>query len=165
MTMTPTTSKLLYEDYASIVTQALDAARHTIDLQMFALQAADRRTLGAYQQLFHAIEQAPLRGVRCRALLSAAPNSRDTSPISHVAIARLSMCGWVIRYPRDGRTHHAKTVIIDDRHLVTGSHNWTAQSLCRNDECSLSTLDATLLTQARRRFLINWHKSACRSQT
>lgn len=83
------------------------------------------------------------------------------SPAPGVSIAKVNACaahsmkkcGIDVRYLPDRRTAHAKLLIVDEAHLILGSHNWSLQSLTNNFEVSLYLQDAVLIWQVRNVFL------------
>ena len=49
-----------------------------------------------------------------------------------------------IKFDSPDVTTHSKVLIVDDRHVVVGSHNWTAGSFYQYDDTSLY-VDSDLL--------------------
>lgn len=50
------------------------------------------------------------------------------------------------------RRTHAKVVLVDDRHAVVGSHNWTRSALLRNREASLLLEDPAVVSELEELF-------------
>ena len=44
----------------------------------------------------------------------------------------------------EDRTTHAKVLVVDDRHVIVGSHNWTRSALAANREWSVEIDDAVI---------------------
>jgi phosphatidylserine/phosphatidylglycerophosphate/cardiolipin synthase-like enzyme len=62
-------------------------------------------------------------------------------------------CNIDVRYLPDRRTAHAKLLIVDEAHLILGSHNWSLQSLTNNFEVSIYLQDQNTVWQTRDAFL------------
>lgn len=82
------------------------------------------------------------RGVAVRVLFDAgAPVGADDAvgrPRPNLAAAEALRAGGVeVRWDEDDRTTHAKAVMVDGRHCLIGSGNWTAAALRANRELNV----------------------------
>jgi phosphatidylserine/phosphatidylglycerophosphate/cardiolipin synthase-like enzyme len=115
-------------DIRPLVTQLIDSATSTLDLELFVLTDAG---------VVHAIESAHARGVAVRVMLD--PGQRP----SDAAAARLEGAGVALRrYRTTGEKLHAKLAVADGRTAIFGSANWTSGGFQRNHEVDVEILDA-----------------------
>ncbi|MFA5359231.1 MAG: phospholipase D-like domain-containing protein [Patescibacteria group bacterium] len=85
----------------------------------------------------------------------------------HVEVSVLTNCndvlnilrreGIVVRKPLSRRLLHSKLLIVDDLHLVIGSHNYTQNAFTSNFEASVILRDCDDLKQ-----FISYFNSLCR---
>lgn len=105
-------------------------------------------------EVIDALSTAAQLGVRVRVLVNPADDDLD-----EVVYATLAANGVEIRYA--GHLYiHAKGLIVDERVVVVGSHNPTAQSLDRNREISLVVADPPAIRHALETFEDDWRRSA-----
>jgi phosphatidylserine/phosphatidylglycerophosphate/cardiolipin synthase-like enzyme len=141
-----------------LIADQLKRARRSIDLALFVFSEPSlTRTLAQQQG----------NGVEIRALIDPDFAFRPYSqalPMLGVA----SACGaWpeplvsvgVPQLPPGDRLHH-KLALLDDRILVTGSHNWSFAADRRNDETILAIDSPTIAAHARREFDRLYHHAA-----
>jgi phosphatidylserine/phosphatidylglycerophosphate/cardiolipin synthase-like enzyme len=144
------TDRAKYGHGNQLIADQLKLARKTIDLALFVFSEPSlSRTLAQQQG----------NGVEIRALIDADFAFRPYSqalPMLGVA----SACGaWpepltsvgVPHLPPGDRLHH-KLALLDDRILITGSHNWSFAADRRNDETLLVIDNPTIAAHARREF-------------
>jgi phosphatidylserine/phosphatidylglycerophosphate/cardiolipin synthase-like enzyme len=125
--------------YAAAVAGRIRAAGATIDVVMYSVWLGDD---GAVPSLLRDLAEAAARGVRVTICLDA--DDRDDTDRNAAAAAWFSGHGIrVVRDEGDLRTH-AKTLVIDGRWVVVGSHNWTRSGIHRNRELSLLVDDPAL---------------------
>ncbi|HEV2014254.1 MAG TPA: phosphatidylserine/phosphatidylglycerophosphate/cardiolipin synthase family protein [Candidatus Dormibacteraeota bacterium] len=126
---------------------AIDAARHSIDIEMFVL--SDRLVLDA-------LVSAAQRGVQLRALLD------PTQPQNAATLALLQSAGGVVRFYLQAGDEllHAKLGIFDRQTVLFGSCNWSRSGFTRNHELDLLVPDATLARVFLSRLEQDWAASA-----
>lgn len=66
---------------------------------------------------------------------------------------------WDIPYctPREGKTAHAKTIIVDTSHLFIGSHNLSKASLNNPLECTVELTSPGIICEYARHYAMIWH--------
>lgn len=89
------------------------------------------------------------RGVEVTVILDA---GRSVLLENRVAAGMLTQNGIKVHYSGGGRVTHAKTVVIDDRFVLIGSHNLTQSALTHNNELSV-LLDSPELAARTTRYL------------
>jgi phosphatidylserine/phosphatidylglycerophosphate/cardiolipin synthase-like enzyme len=125
----------------------IDAAQHTLDLELFVLTDTG---------VVHALEAAALRGVRVRVLLDPSQPSSDPS------YATLRGDGVAVRWYRSrGELLHAKAIVADANSLLFGSANWSGGGFARNHELDIDLLSApAVAAQMLAQMQLDWVASA-----
>ena len=149
-------SCLFDSDYINTAQFLIERAEREIFLSTFRLQIFNRlkssKFLGLYSALIHALK----RGVDVRVLtqFSAIPGKCPRSNTTSMRMLRDK--GARVRFLSGGRIAHAKILCIDETYLISGSHNWSASSLCQNFEFSVLARDPAQVAGARAHFLAAW---------
>lgn len=140
------------QDIRQHLLAALAEAQEEVLVSMYVL--GDR-------QVEAGLVAAHRRGVAVRLILD--PNIQAFSlPINGMpnvaAIHTLGNAGIPIRlYPvKPGGQMHMKLAILDRRHVVTGSANWTTLGLGGNNETALFIDDTDLAAELREQFTTDW---------
>jgi phosphatidylserine/phosphatidylglycerophosphate/cardiolipin synthase-like enzyme len=130
-------------DYLGTVERLIAGARQRVWLVMFVIRLDEG---GSAHGLLQALAEAAARGVRVQVALDSGREWNSTQPSDkHVAPAAwLRAHGVLVVIDELDRTTHAKTLVVDDRHVVIGSHNWTHSALTANRELSLAVDDPRL---------------------
>lgn len=82
--------------------------------------------------------RARQRGVAVTVVLEDEGRRRDPlNGENHLTADLLRRGGVTVRFDSPWVTSHAKVVVIDNRHVYLGSHNFTQSALTRNNELSL----------------------------
>lgn len=63
------------------------------------------------------------------------------------AVRRLRDYGIKLKIANDVRTMHTKAMVIDDKQMVLGSHNFSNSALTANMEASILTFDYEMIQQ------------------
>ena len=133
-------------DYLGTVERLITGARRRVWLVMFVIRYDEG---GSAHALLQALAEAAARGVRVQVALDSGKewNSSQVSD-KHVAPAAwLRAHGVQVVIDEIDRTTHAKTLVVDDRQVVIGSHNWTHSALLQNRELSLAVDDPRLAAE------------------
>ena len=125
----------------------IDAAQHTLDLELFVLTDTG---------VVHALEAAALRGVAVRVLLDPSQPSSDPS------YAALLADGIQVRWYRSrGELLHAKAIVADSTSVLFGSANWSGGGFARNHELDIELSAAPLVAaEMLAQMNLNWAASA-----
>ena len=70
--------------------------------------------------------------------------------------AYLSNAGIAVKMDRPEILTHAKTLIVDQKHVVVGSHNWTAGSFYTYDDTSIYLESVTAAENFTAIFNVIW---------
>jgi len=124
-------------DYPKVVTPLLQAAGHKIDIMMYEWKWYTHENAGGVEHFNLAIQAAARRGVKVRVLLNIESMGHAITKINQRTEQFLRLAGCEVKFGQIGVATHAKTIIIDDRFLVLGSHNISKGSFSRNQEASI----------------------------
>lgn len=142
--------------YPEFVTKLLAGAERSVQLVLFFFRYVDARypTQGLLQQLIAAHE----RGVDVQVILDrdAEGDVYNSRIINLPAYQALKAKQVPVRYDTVARLTHSKGLLVDGRHLVMGSHNWTLSAFTRYDETSVYLDSEALGTRFEARFQALW---------
>ena len=92
--------------------------------------------------------KAKKRGVEVTVILEG--EQQAVASVNRASARILTKGGVKVLFPRAPHLTHNKTVVVDDRYLLIGSHNLTHSALARNNELSVLLDSPELAAQARR---------------
>lgn len=134
---TPAQVRLLADDhYFPVLLDAINGARHRIDMVMFLLKTSDRKN-NRPARLVAALIKARQRGVRVEVVLEHSGYNDSINGDNQQAAATLRANDIKVRFDSPRRTAHTKLVVIDSRFSFVGSHNLSQAALTYNHEMSL----------------------------
>lgn len=125
------------EEFRSAVLNAIGGASREILITTYKLGYAARLSTRHLNAIVEALHRATSRGVRVRCLLNMDKINSSLGRTNERARKLLTEKGILVRTGPEGRTYHAKLVIVDNMVAFVGSHNLSESSLCRNFEISL----------------------------
>lgn len=125
-----TTELILDNDYSAKAIEFIDDATSEIRICAYAWRWYDESPEDTIQKFNIALIRAVQRGVTVRALCER---------IQEGVI--LQRQGIIVRALNTKRTLHTKAILIDDKTLIIGSHNYTRRAHLDNFEASLATQD------------------------
>jgi phosphatidylserine/phosphatidylglycerophosphate/cardiolipin synthase-like enzyme len=114
-------------EYPTKVIPLIDNAGGNIDIVIYDWRWYPDQVAHPVQQFNNAVVRAVNRGVIVRALVNADLN-----------IEQLNKVGIRARRLNDKRTLHTKMILIDNKILVLGSHNFTRNAFGANIEMSIA---------------------------
>ncbi|MDA3963180.1 MAG: phospholipase D-like domain-containing protein [Planctomycetota bacterium] len=142
------TGERAFDSYPALVGRLIEQAQTRVWVMVFVLHPEDGGS-GPVHDLVAALGAAKARGVDVRFVLDLGKTwGTDTiDPKHEAASALLEAAGVPVIIDEIERTTHAKIVLVDDRHAVLGSHNWTRSAFVRNREVSVYHQDANLIAE------------------
>ena len=147
-TQEPRVTFLANEEYFDALIPHLTQAKQEIVVSMFLFAPGDHENNRA-NQVREALIDAAKRGVRVHLFLDVS-DDEDFSTEANRAVAKdLRRHGITVQFDAPGRTTHTKLVIIDQRSVFLGSHNFTHSALRHNNEASVLIESPKLARQAR----------------
>jgi phosphatidylserine/phosphatidylglycerophosphate/cardiolipin synthase-like enzyme len=143
----PRVTLLTNEAYFEALIPHLTQAKHEIVVSIFLFAPGDHENNRA-SQVKEALINAAKRGVRVQLFLEVS-DGEDFSTEANRAVAKeLSQPGITVQFDSPARTTHTKLVIIDQRYVLLGSHNFTHSALRHNNEASVLIESPKLAQQA-----------------
>ena len=134
------------EDYHTAALRLIAGAQHRVTIAIYVVRVDED---GPVDHVFRALGDAVQRGVDVRVVLDRGKDWRTGAPdTKHVEPAqRLAKLGVRVVLDEEDRTTHAKVLVVDDRHVIVGSHNWTRSALAANREWSVQIDDQEIARQ------------------
>lgn len=132
---------LIGKQYPEAVIEAVQNAKHSIKILMYDWRWYESQVGARIQKLNRAILAASKRGVKIQAVVN-----------SPEIVAILCKYGVEARVTNVQRKMHAKLVIVDERDLYIGSHNFSISAFELNYEMSLALSDPLVVEKASRFF-------------
>ncbi len=117
---------IISKQYSPIVCRLIDQADESIDIIVYDWRFYKHDPSSAISLFNHALVRAKARGVKIRALV----NSKITMGI-------LKELGFDARCLTTDITVHSKLMILDNKKLVMGSHNFSQNAFTSNHEASV----------------------------
>ncbi len=127
---------LVGKEYTERVKKVIEGAKESVLVVMFHMRYYPNHPTSPSNQLIESLIRAKRRGVRVRVILDISPEEKGK--YSNLATGKyLSRKGVEVRFDSLNKTTHSKLVIVDERFVVVGSHNWTYYGLTQNQETSV----------------------------
>lgn len=124
------------DDYHTTALRLIAGARRRVSVVLYVARLDED---GPVMRLVAALGEAARRGVAVRVVLDRGRDWRTgaTDPKHEEVAGHLRRAGVRVVLDEEERTTHAKVLVVDDRQVVVGSHNWTRSALIANREWSL----------------------------
>ena len=135
------------EAYFQALIPHLTQAKHEIVVSMF-LFASGSHEHNRANQVKEALIGANKRGVRVRLFLEDSDGEDWPSEANRGVAKDLTREGITVLFDAPARKTHTKLVIIDQRYVFLGSHNFTHSALRHNNEASVLIESPKLAQQA-----------------
>lgn len=134
------------EDYHTVALRLIGTARARVTVALYVARVDDG---GPVEHLLRALVAAARRGVEVRMVLDRGRDWRtgEPDPKHEEVAAYLGRSGVRVVLDEPARTTHVKVLVVDDRHVVVGSHNWTRSALTTNREWSLLIDDPVIAAE------------------
>ena len=143
---------ILNDKYVGIAKRVIGGAQSKIDVCQFKIDSAGISGNGAVSQLLMTLVSKAEEGVRVRLLLDCILPLRGRSANNRFVALWLKKRGVHVKYLPRNRCQHAKALLVDGKHVILGSHNWTANSLLRNEEWSLYFTSHDVISEVESQF-------------
>ena len=141
-------------EYYHRLMELLPKSNSSVKVLMFSIKYDPGDPEDWANDLLRELVELRRRGIRVMVLVDDYTFERYKETISF-----LLSHGVEVRLDPSGRiTMHAKVVIIDDRLVIVGSHNWSESGLTYNNEVSLLTYDPRIVQEALAYFNSLWER-------
>ncbi len=117
---------IVSSEFPNVAIPLIESAVNSIDIIVFDWRFYKDDPANPVSQFNHAISTASKRGVSVRCLV----NSENTAE-------RLKNLGCWSKCLHSKKLLHTKLLIVDNRRIILGSHNYTQQAFCSNHELSV----------------------------
>lgn len=149
---TVTIMPLLDKNYFTTLMNWLDRANVSIHVIMYVVKYDPKDPKDPVDQILSKLVDAYKRGVDVRIVVD--DETRDSYPET---LEFLQSQGIPVKLDESsGRTTHTKLVIIDDKVVFVGSHNWTESALKYNHEASMLIISSDIAKQFEDYFESIW---------
>jgi phosphatidylserine/phosphatidylglycerophosphate/cardiolipin synthase-like enzyme len=146
-TQEPRVTLLPNEAYFDTLIPHITQAKQEIVVSMFLFAPGDHENNRA-NQVKAALIDATNRGVRVRLFLDVSDGEDFSTEANRGVAKELRRQGIAVQFDSPARTTHTKLVIIDQRYVFLGSHNFTHSALRHNNEASVLIESPKLAQQA-----------------
>ena len=132
----PRVTWLADEAYFEALISHLTQAQQEIVISMFLFAPGDHENNRA-TQVKQALIDAVKRGVQVRLFLEVSDGEDFSTEANRGVAKELRRQGITVHFDSPSQTTHTKLVIIDQRYVLLGSHNFTHSALRHNHEASV----------------------------
>lgn len=145
------------EEYLYFIKKLIADAKEKIRIIMFFMRFEDEKRYPT-DPLFDELKAAKERGVDIKIILDKDAEGQifGSRVINKEAYNFFKHNGIEVTYDFDQELTHTKLVLVDDRHLVIGSHNWTAGSFFVYDDKSVYIESSGLADETSKYFDRLW---------
>lgn len=150
---------LTNEDYLPALLRTIDEAQNEIFISIFSFKAGEHKNSYPDRILDH-LAKALKRGVKVYVFLETTDRKSDELNIQNKQTGKLlEEKGVNVYFDSPRQTTHTKLVVIDQRLVLLGSHNFTQSALKYNNEISI-LLDSPEMAQNARNYILRIIKEA-----
>jgi len=130
------------ELHVEVLPELIADAERTVEVLLYRMARYPAAWDSPSNRLVDALSGAAARGAHVRVVLEGGEDFMDETTIraNREAAAYLLLSGVDTRLDRPGETMHAKCLIVDGRHVVVTSANWSYYSLARHAEIGVVLL-------------------------
>lgn len=128
--------------HAQVIPDVIRLAEHSVQAMIYRLAYYPAYSDSPSNRIVQELCAAAARGIEVRVLLEGGEDFADLAHDNRVSAAYLTACGVAVRMDAPGTTLHAKGLIVDGRHVLVTSANWSYYSLVRNIEAGIAVLGA-----------------------
>lgn len=146
-------------DYYDYLLEKIRSAQKNIDATIFIVNIRryfDREKL--VRNLLDELIYANWRGIDLRIIIGRSKNTPEIDIQCRVAHRYLQQNGVQVKFgnPSDDYSLHSKYVIIDDRLVIAGSHNWSSNAFSESDEDSVAIYSEDVTIKFKKEFEELW---------
>ncbi|MGB5217658.1 MAG: phospholipase D-like domain-containing protein [Smithella sp.] len=144
---------LTNENFLPALIKSIDEAQTEILMSLFSFKAGKHKNSSPDQIASH-LARAVKRGVKVYVVLETSEKPSEELSIQNRKTGNfLQSRGVNVFYDSPRRTTHTKLIVIDQRLVLLGSHNFTQSALKYNNEISVMLNSPDLAANARRYIL------------
>ena len=140
------TQVIIGREYPQVITPLIQEAQNSIEILVFDWRWYENEPNSSVQKFNTAILEASNRGVKVRALVN-----------NNIMPTILQLEKLSVKRVGSKNLMHVKMIIIDQKTLVIGSHNFSKRAFEINHEISLLVDDADEIARCRKYFEMLCH--------
>lgn len=137
---------IIGREYPQVVTPLIEEAQHSIEILVFDWRWYATEPNSSVQKFNTAILQASTRGVKVRALVN-----------NNIMPTILQLEKLAVKRVGTKNLMHVKMIILDQKKMVIGSHNFSKRAFEINHEVSLLVDDENEIARCRKYFEMLCH--------
>ncbi|MDT8318338.1 MAG: phospholipase D-like domain-containing protein [bacterium] len=131
-------------DFFDILLDSINKARKSISVSMFVFKTSQYSSNRA-NIIMDALGRAAEKGLSVSLVMEKGGRESDSVTLDNKKTAQiLAKKGVKVRFDIPEKRTHTKTIVIDERYVFIGSHNFTHSALKYNNELSVMIDSATL---------------------
>lgn len=153
LTLSTLTIPVFDQEFYFTARDLIHEARHEILFSTFKLESKPSPLATQVNLLLSELISVSTLIPTTQVLLNYNSPQNSISKINFFSASQLKKHRIDVRYLPNARTVHAKLLIVDQKHVLLGSHNWSIASLTKNFEVSLHTQHPETVAQVRVSFL------------
>lgn len=144
---------LTNEEFIPALINSIDEAQREIMMSIFSFKAGYHKN--SYpDQIANHLAQAVKRGVKVLVILERTDDPSDELDIQNRKTGKLlAEKGIKVYFDSPKKTTHTKLIVVDQRQIFLGSHNFTQSALKYNNEISV-LLEKADLAQIARNYIL-----------
>jgi phosphatidylserine/phosphatidylglycerophosphate/cardiolipin synthase-like enzyme len=127
------------ENYFEEVKKLIKKAEKSIKIAAFIIRKGKKERKNRVSELMSEVKRAAYRGVRVEIIINQINPMNKSKRVNSRIIRELKRSNITTKVETEQRVAHAKYIIIDEKIVIIGSHNWTNKSLNSNHEISIKT--------------------------
>ncbi|MCM8803990.1 MAG: phospholipase D-like domain-containing protein [Candidatus Omnitrophica bacterium] len=127
---------LLNEEYAKNLIDFIKKAKKSIKVIMFETSYYKEYPESISNQILREVVNAKKRGIEVEIILELS-KFENIKRKNFEAAKFLAENGIKVYFDRENKTTHSKLLIIDNKYIFIGSHNWNYYALEKNNETSV----------------------------
>jgi len=127
------------EEFLPQAIASIQAAERSIDISTFKAEITTKPRGRKLYDFFRILTDKAKQGVKVRFILNWNQERRSCPKTNLYVITELKKANIKIRHLRNNRCCHAKTIIVDKKKAIIGSHNLSVKSCHNNFELSYLT--------------------------
>ena len=132
---------IIGREYPQVLIPLIEQAQHSIEILVFDWRWYANEPNSSVQKFNQSILQASQRGVKVRALVN-----------NNIMPTILQLQNLSVRRVGTKSMMHVKMIIIDQKVLVSGSHNFSKNAFEFNHEVSMLVEDSEIISRCRKYF-------------
>lgn len=129
--------QVLTSTYAHTLLSLLGQARSSVDILAYVVNFNLYKKSDKAHLIFLALKKISSAHLPVRFILDSPRIHKPNYHCNQFCTRRFKESGFLVRYLHSGSTQHAKLIIIDNRLVITGSHNLTTHSVVNKYDISL----------------------------